>query len=305
MDKEKNCIENFLQSVCRFVSTEERAKDIQDELRDHIDSYVHEYTTNGMTIEDATYNALKQMGDPDSLSKDFKDKISNKRRLFMLGFISSFLLILLSIDIYSYMNNIFTILDLCFNLLFIGCCIPLFITSLRTYIKSRKLEKEDPIFYIQSYKESNWHENTLKPFKWLYIFSIFTIITSYLSDFKDIPSNELLFETLESTRLLVMELLLVITLMSLTPKRQKSIVYTDGILTFESFLPWDSIAGYRWSKQNSKGKVIHYIELKFKKKSSSKKNYLLRSQLIKVSSYQINLIDEIFKSKNIEQRHAF
>ena len=43
MDLQKNSIDLFLQSVCRFVWDDEKAKDIQDELKDHISSYVEEY----------------------------------------------------------------------------------------------------------------------------------------------------------------------------------------------------------------------------------------------------------------------
>ena len=35
MDLQKNSIDLFLQSVCRFVWDDEKAKDIQDELKDH------------------------------------------------------------------------------------------------------------------------------------------------------------------------------------------------------------------------------------------------------------------------------
>ena len=43
MDLQKNSIDLFLQSVCRFVWDDEKAKDIQDELKDHISSYVEEW----------------------------------------------------------------------------------------------------------------------------------------------------------------------------------------------------------------------------------------------------------------------
>ena len=103
MATEKNAIEKFLQSVCRFVSTEERARDIKDELRDHIDSYIYEYTNDGLSIEDATSKALKQMGDPCTLSSKFKDKISKKNRIFIAS--------LISFDDYTFINRYLCLYD--------------------------------------------------------------------------------------------------------------------------------------------------------------------------------------------------
>lgn len=299
MTTEKNSIENFLQSVCRFVCTEERAQDIRDELKDHIDSYIDEYTNDGMTIEDATSKALKQMGDPYALSSNFKDNNNYYKRIFIIGLIISFLLMFLSINIYAYINNIYQSLDM----IFLIACIISITPFIKTYKKSKKLIKNDPIFYIQCYKESTWYENALKPMKWIFIISFLITIVSYLTEFKDIPQNEISYETLNTIHFLTMDLILIIFLSCSNPIGQNNIVYKEGILTFESFIPWDNIAGYRWVKQHSKNKVIYSIELKLKKRSSY--NYLLRSQLIKVSSYQINLVDEIFKTNNIEQRQCF
>ena len=88
MDLQKNSIDLFLQSVCRFVWDDEKARDIQDELKDHISSYIEEYMDDGMNIDDATNEALKQMGDPNVLSEFYKEKILPKRKwkLFLLGF---------------------------------------------------------------------------------------------------------------------------------------------------------------------------------------------------------------------------
>ena len=68
-----NSIEVFLQSVCRFISTEESAKDIRDELEDHISSYIEEYMDEGMDLDEATNKALEQMGDPRQLSELYKE----------------------------------------------------------------------------------------------------------------------------------------------------------------------------------------------------------------------------------------
>lgn len=78
MDLQKNSIDLFLQSVCRFVWDDEKAKDIQDELKDHISSYVEEYMDEGMNIDEATNEALKQMGDPNVLVNFINKKFYQK-----------------------------------------------------------------------------------------------------------------------------------------------------------------------------------------------------------------------------------
>lgn len=97
MTIENNTIENFLQSACSFISTEEKAKDMKDELEDHIYSYIEEYTQDGISSNAATNMALKQMGDPDILSKIYKDKIYKYNKLFRIFS----LIIITSIFIFS------------------------------------------------------------------------------------------------------------------------------------------------------------------------------------------------------------
>lgn len=304
MEEEKNNVDNFLQSVCRFVSTEERAQDIQDELRDHIDSYIDEYIHDGMNIEDATSKALKQMGDPYYLSNNFKENISNNRRIFIVGLTVSFMAILASINIYGYINNLYTFSDIFMNLVFIILNIPIIVLLLKTHKKSKKLDTSNPLFYIQSYKTSTWYENMLKPIKWLCIFSFAINLIPDFNIFDLLSKSEIIFEYLNTITISIMYLIMIIVFYTASPKSQNNIIYPEGILTFESFIPWDKISAYRWVKERSKNKAIYSIELKFKKKPSSYK-YSLRSQLIKVSSSQINLVDEVFKSNGIDKRQCF
>lgn len=304
MAEEKSNVDNFLQSVCRFVSTEERAQDIKDELRDHIDSYIDEYTDDGLNIEDATSKALKQMGDPYSLSNNFKENISNNKRIFIASLTVSFMLIIASVNMYGYINNLYTFSDIFMNLVFLIFNIPIVVLLLKTHTKSKKLNKSNPVFYIQSYKTSTWYENMLKPIKWLFIFSFVINLIPDFNSFDLLPKNGIPFEYLNIITILAMDIIMIVVFYTASPKSQNNIIYPEGILTFESFIPWNKISGYRWVKEHSKNKAIYSIELKFKKKPSSYK-YSFRSQLIKVSSSQINLIDEVFKSNGIEQRKCF
>ena len=101
------------------------------------------------------------------------------------------MIILLSIDIYAYMTNFYTFVDYLIQITFIICSIPLIILLIRTCKKSKDLYKKDPLFYIQTYKESNSYENVLKFLKWLFIFSILIIIVPDLTEFKYIHKNEI------------------------------------------------------------------------------------------------------------------
>lgn len=296
MTTKESTVDKFLQSVCRFVSTEERAQDIKDELKDHIESYIREYTNDGFSVEEATSKALMQMGDPDTLSTGFKDKVSNKNRIFTISLFFFFIISLLSMTIYAYINNIYSIVNLLINMAIFMSYIPFIFGTIKACKKGKTLSKKEPIFHIQSYKESNCYELVLKPIKWFCIISIIFLILGFLADFKDIPKDELLKETLDMMHVLNLYVICVVMFSCLSPKKQNNIVYDEGILTFENFIPWDNISAYRWTKEHSKGKVINSIELKFK----SGRSYTQR--IIKVSSYQMNLVDEVFKSNNIEKR---
>lgn len=296
MTTKESTVDKFLQSVCRFVSTEERAQDIKDELKDHIESYIYEYTNDGFSVEEATSKALMQMGDPDTLSTDFKDKISNKNRIFTISLFLFFITSLSLTTIYAYINNIYSTVDLLMNMVIFVTYTPFIFGTIRAYKKGKTLSKKEPIFHIQNYKESNCSEIVLKVIKWFFIISIALTILAFLADFKDVPKNEILKETFDMIHILNLYIICTILFSCLSPKKQNNIVYDEGILTFENFIPWDNISSYRWTKEHSKGKVINSIELKFK----FGRSYTQR--IIKVSSYQMNLVDEVFKSNNIEKR---
>lgn len=296
MTTKENTVDKFLQSVCRFVSTEDRAQDIKDELKDHIESYICEYTNDGFSVEEATSKALKQMGDPDTLSTDFKDSISSTNRIFTLSLFLFFIISFSSITIYAYMNNVYSIIDLVVNIVLVVLYMPIILGPIKAYKKGKTLSKKEPIFYIQSYKELNCSEIVLKVIKWFFILSIVLTILAFLADFKDVPKNEILKETLDMIHILNLYIISIVLFSCLSPKKQNNIVYDEGILTFESFIPWDNILGYRWAKEHSKNKVINSVELKLKS------NHSYAQRIIKVSSYQMNLVDEVFKSKNIEKR---
>lgn len=64
------------------------------------------------------------------------------------------------------------------------------------------------------------------------------------------------------------------------------------------FLYWNNITGYRYSKQNFNNKEYNFLEIKISKKDFRKKSIL-------ISTSQMALIDEFFKSKNINKVRHF
>lgn len=302
MNSGKKSIESFLQSVCRFISTEEKAKDIQDELRDHICSYIEEYTKDGMNNEDATIMALKQMGDPNVLSKMYKEKTYKVNRLLHVFLIILVLSISTFTSIaYIYINSfnnlnmflISTILTILISLVFGIYTIDI----IKAHKKEIELSKEDPIFYIQSYKSSIWEERTIKYIQIFFLFVSFILLISILSKFRYLDPSEVLSDSLFNIDWLMCLLYIAIYSYILTPKGKHSVVYSCGILTFNYFIPWNNIEGYMWSKETINGKICYSLEFSLKKASK-----ILSSRApIKVSSSQVSLMNELFKKNNIEE----
>lgn len=302
MNTQNKSVEKFLQSTCRFISTEERAKDIQDELRDHVSSYIEEFTQEGMDYEQATNMALKQMGDPDVLSKIYKCESNKSKRLFKAFLIGITLLLYVVAEIVdTYISNSNVFMSASF-LIVMTLCYGYFIFDLiKTHKKDCELSKKDPVFYIQSYKMPTWYEKMAKYIQYFFVGSIILTLAAFLIEFNEIPKNEVLKEVLEIIILSKSYFIMVVLFSILNPKNSNNIVYTDGILTLMSFIPFSNVCGYRWTKEHVKGNVCHILELKLKKKSKFSNNNVI----IKVSSYQINLIDELFKSRSIEQVRYF
>lgn len=302
MNMQKNSIENFLQSVCKFISTEEKAKDIQDELRDHIYSYIDEYTKDGMDSKSATTTALKQMGDPDLLSKIYKDKTSRFSRLLHIFLV----LIALSVSTITSIAYSYFISFNNFNTFFISTLITIFINLflgvyiidiIKTYKKEHELSKSAPLFYIQSYKSSIWEERAIKYTQIFLLIVSFILLISVLSKLKHIQSREILSTFLYNINWLSFFIYIIVYLSILTPRGKHTIVYSDGILTFKYFIPWNNIQGYMWSKESINDKLYYHLEFALKKSSKISSG----RAPIKVSSSQINLINELLKSNNIEE----
>lgn len=307
MSTKNNTIENFLQSACRFISTEEKAQDLQDELRDHIYSYIEEYSKDGMSTDAATTMALKQMGDPDILSKSFRDKTYKYNKLFRVFSIILLTSILIISDyIYFYINNYGSLqifLSLVITIIIGSQCIGEVVDFVRIIKKDKELSKEEPLFYVQSYKESIWDERMLKYVQIVFLVFCLILFASLIKNFNNMKSIEVLSSLLFTINNLSFILLIFMNISLFNPKRKNAIVYNEGILMFNSFVPWKSIRGYMWTKEVIKGKACYSLAFSTKKASILKKSPLISNDRapIKVSSSQINLLNELFKNNNIDE----
>lgn len=310
MNNQKNTIENFLQCACKFISTEEKAKDLQDELRDHIYSYIEEYSEDDMSTEDATTLALKQMGDPNILSKIYKDKIYKHSKLFRIFSIVLLTLIFICSDfVYFSINNYITLegfLSIILTIIISAQCFGEVVELIRIVKKDNELSKEEPLFYIQSYKQSIWDEKALKCVQIFYLLICLVLFISLINKFSNIKSMEVFSSSLMTINSLSFVLLLVMNTSLFNPKRKNAITYNEGILMFNSFVPWKSISGYMWTKEVIKGKTCYSLEFSTKKTSFLVKSPLISNDRapIKVSSSQVSLLNELFKSNNIDEISA-
>ncbi|WP_419727622.1 permease prefix domain 1-containing protein [Terrisporobacter petrolearius] len=305
MTIENNTIENFLHSACRFISTEEKAKDMKDELKDHIYSYIEEYTEDGMSSNAATNMALKQMGDPDILSKIYKDKIYKYNKLFRIFSLITITFIFIFSDFayisFNSFNNFQIFLCSSFTIFISLQSIFEIVDFIRIIKKDGELSKEDPLFYIQSYKESIWDEKAMRYIQTFLFGFCLILFISFINKFNNIESIEVFSSSLETINSISFILLIVMSVSIFNPKRKSAIVYNEGILMFNSFVPFSSINGYMWSKENINGKACYSLAFSTEKTSFFKKSSLISNERasIKVSSSQITLLNELFKSNNI------
>ncbi len=307
MISQKNAIENFLQSTCRFISTEEKAKDLQDELRDHIYSYIEEYTKDGMNEEEATTMALKQMGDPDILSKIYKDKIYKHNKLFRVFSIILLTLIFIFSDfVYFSINNYITLegfLSIVLTIIISIQSVTEVIELIGIIKKDNELSKEEPLFYVQSYKQSIWDEKILNYVQIFYLLIFLALFYSLVNKFGNINSVEVFSSSLMTINSLSFVLLIAMNVSLFNPKRKNAIVYNEGVFMLDSFIPWSSITGYMWTKEVIKGKVFYSLAFSTKKTPIFRVSSLIADDRapIKVSSSQVNLLNELFKINNINE----
>ncbi|WP_270771684.1 permease prefix domain 1-containing protein [Intestinibacter bartlettii] len=287
MDLQKNSIDLFLQSVCRFVWDDEKARDIQDELKDHISSYIEEYMDDGMNIDDATNEALKQMGDPNVLSEFYKEKILPKRKwkLFLLGF--ACVLLIYSSIIMSQTKGFeifFYVIALSITLFYVSM-----VYDFRETNKIRKsISEKEAVFFIRNQKKFCINNTNYKIGILVVILAIINLVFNIFS--LNVPKAFALCYCF-------MPLIFILLNCSIGDN-DISAVYEDEIFICDRFLYWNNIKGYRYSKQNFDNKEYNFLEIKVSEKAFGSKSIL-------ISISQMALIDEFFKSKNINKVRHF
>lgn len=295
-----NSIELFLQSVCRFVSTEEKAKDIRDELQDHISNYIEEYMDEGMDLNQATNEALKQMGDPSMLSEFYKEEPYSYKRIFKIILVSIFsFTCVFSKFIHDKLNNSNMIVTYILMIIFILCYGYFIFEEIKLHKMKVQFSIKDPIFYIQNYKASILNEKLDKG-TW-YLFAVIGILNLILFVTLHSKTEGKFFYSQLLNNVTICSSYIILALMtSITNyNKDKSIVYADGIFALDDFISWDDIQGYRWEQIRENDKIYNLLEINLKG------DKILSRKVIKVSSFQVNLIEELFLSKNIEKKRYF
>ncbi len=123
-------ISGFLDEVCEQIKYKKIHRHISEELESHISGLKHEYIENGMSEDEATKKAVKQMGDPINIGKDLNKTHRPKTEWSIIGLIATMVLIggvsLFSIasDTASLMNiSQFTKNYVVYTLLGVGTCV--------------------------------------------------------------------------------------------------------------------------------------------------------------------------------------
>ena len=170
-------------------------------------------------------------------------------------------------------------------------------------VKLHKMKVEfstkEPVFYIQNYKSCFSNEKLDKgitySFAVICIFNLVLFVTLHSKAEGEFFYLQLLNIITIASNYIVMALMTSIT----SYNREKSIVYEDGIFALDEFIPWNNIQGYRWEQVQGNGKVDNLLEIKVNG------DKILSNKVIKVSSFQVDLIEELFISKNIEKKRHF
>lgn len=303
---QNHSINHFLQSTCRFITTEEHAKEVKDELGDHILNYVEAYTAEGLNENEAVAKALKQMGDPNQLSYLYKELLPSKSRIICAALLAILLLLFCSATIYEGLIDGTLWIDIPFALMITSCYGLYVIILIRTHKKAKSLLNKNPLFYIQSYKKTTLDEWLSKGILYFAFFSIGLTVLVYIADLKEVSQSELIPYAIESFTSTIPLILLCLLFATFISQNKHSVAYEDGLLTFMCFMPWENICGYRWNKEFRKGKTYYSLQLKPTKVSFKTwftgHNFIGAS--IKVSECQIDLLNAVLKEHNISyMRH--
>lgn len=289
-------IENFLQSVCKFIATEETAQDIRDELSDHITSSISSHLQDGLDEEAATTKALQQMGDPTALSLAYKEKFSLHTRLITVLQLGSLIALWCCFCVYDNFFIKFSWLNI-FICLMLIISYGLFICALlKTHHQAKLLAQKAPIFYIQSYNKTTLNEWLLKVIYYFFLISIVLILIAAVVDYMISPTGNLGTYMLHTIQSLLPFSFLCTLYSMLLHSRTPNVAYEDGILTFLGFFPWNDMKCYRFNTETIKNETCYSLEIKLQHMSFISRSVKGSSSpvTIKVSQSQKELVAALF-----------
>lgn len=260
-------VELFLDELANQIHTEDEAKDIKDELYDHIKSSIDEYLDMEYSLESAVSKSLLSMGDPREIGYSFTNyDLMKKRKMLMYIFKAFGTAILMSIVMYiDYKEFIINgdqmgLTSMCLSLLLVYLSLK---TALNLYGRPiRTLDIDtNPLFIIWPVKKKLAIEYKI----FMFIFSPVPILFTFLIFYEGARSNGLLY-----TAFLYALFLLSVFMIIYSEKYRipKYMIIEEGVVIKNRFTSWTAIEGYLWRSSKQDDKVYHSLKFTNNKRLS-------------------------------------
>lgn len=278
-------IEIFIENICNQISSEQAAKETYEEMKDHIETMVEEFTEKGLSEEEAIGKSLYNMGNPRKIGVGINK--SHKKQVDVLGLVViSSIIIWVIIEILNLfstpVDKVDKMFDL-FNKVFLVTIVSIVGIEIRKMIKRRKIREEsgeNPLIIIRQVKKDSHMDQVI------YAISIIPLSLGILS-LIIIVFDSKSFIDLESIRYpYYMYIWLIVTYYS---KQRPSAVYQSGIATPTEFLSWEKVDSYTFMKSRTKKGIVHELSVNY--------NKTFRRFSIKVPEEQLKAVSEIVRDK--------
>lgn len=260
-------VELFLDELANQIHTEHEAKDIKDELYDHIENSIDEYVDMDYGIETAISKSLLSMGDPKEIGYSFTNyDLMKKRKMLMYFFkifgMMLFMSIVLFIDYREFIINGdqtgVSMMILSISVIYFSLTMPL--KMFARPLRSLDINKT-PLFIIWPVKKKLDLE-----YKFLMlIFSPIPILMTAITFYESAAENRLIYT---SAILGLFILSIFMFLHSEKYRIPKYMIIEDGVIIKNKFTSWTAIEGCQWRSIKEKDKILHTLTFTNKKRLS-------------------------------------
>lgn len=242
--------ENFIQRITDQIHDRKRAIEIEDEMRDHLETAIADYIGTGLSQEKAGEKARKQMGDPAALGYAMEHDVPKcwtnyhallVALLFLQGVIASRLVF------HSWTSGIFDWL----NLLIVGVMVIISSAMAGVNLKKKPQLGGQPIMVIRASETLSSLDRATTGM--LMLGMALVVVGTVMSVFGDVetavPVMSSLFMTTNGIFLWIGNL-------------GGSVVYAEGIrFNGGKLLPWSAYKSYRILVSHSKRAKVYQLKL--------------------------------------------